>query len=1019
MTLAYVKACGGDLAHWEAHWRRTAEETNTASPRETGASADTAPYLGLAPFQPQDAGRFHGRGRLVAEFIARLSRQRFLAVFGASGSGKSSLLRAGLIPAVADHGVGGRAWRTILMTPGTDPLDECAVRLAAVSDATAEEIHTVLTANARELPRLLGRSEPDQPTLLVVDQFEEVFTLCGPLRRTRFITTLLAAAQAAGSPLHVVLGVRADFYPHCADHPELAEALTDSQILIGPMTTEELRQAITQPARDAGCTVESALLAAIISDTAGQPAVLPLVSHALLETWRRRRGNTLTLAGYQAAGGIHGALAKTAEGLYVSLTPAQQACAKDLFVRLTALGEGTGDTGRRIRRDELNPGDDTRAVLDAFADHRLITLGVDTVQVAHEALIRAWPRLHQWLSADREGLRIHRHLTQAAQAWVALNHDPGGLYRGTRLALAREWASRDDRHTTLNASERTFLDASVQAEDAERLRTARRTRQLRYLAIGLALLLLITVGTGVVAVRQWREAVTAHQMALSRQFAMQALDLADSDPGAAMLLAAQAYRTAPTTEARSALLSMSSLRAYRGSLTGHIGAVSQILFTSDGRLLISTGRDRAVHLWDVRSGAHQATLSGHDTWLKAAALSPGGDTLATGGEDGALALWDMTARTRTALLPGHTRQIREIAFSADGRTVATASDDTTVIVWDVERRIRLTTLTGHSKAVRGLAFSPDGRTLVTTGDDKMIILWDLARHARLATLTGHDETASAVTFSPDGRTLATAGGNTTVFLWDVARRTRLATFTHGQPGQVITLRFSPDGDTLATSGHDPTILLWDVERRSLRGRFTGHKANVYTLDFDPEGRTLAAAGEDGTITLWDVTQAPLAGHTAEATDAVFSPDGRILATASSRRLMRWNVADHTLRSVDSVDSPQINALAFSPDGRILAAAGGAVQPPSKARDSTVTLWFPGEAEPIELAGHTGPVLDAAFSPDGRTLATAGADKTVILWDTDPHRVIDRICRTVTRHFIRKERERHMPAPPYREACTPA
>jgi transcriptional regulator with XRE-family HTH domain/KaiC/GvpD/RAD55 family RecA-like ATPase len=541
VTMAYVRACAGDQDKWERRWHELAAElatedgaaeaaTNGADRAPNGAAAvaaPRAPYVGLAAFQCADADWFFGRERLVDELVARLARRRFVAVFGASGAGKSSLLRAGLLPRLrartdaetaekdtetaeknaqqttaatqaetlaatkaeaqaATNGQredGRRHRRILVFTPGARPLEECAIQLAALTGGTPGPVHAELVADRRGLHRMVRQALADRPDaselVLVVDQFEEVFTLCRDrAERARFIDALITAALTDGSRCRVVLGVRADFYLHCTEHAELVEALTDAQIAVGPMTTDELRRAIVQPAARVECAVEGALLADLIAHANGRVGVLPLLSHALLETWRRRRGNTLTLAGFQAAGGIEGALARSAEAVYTSLRPAQQRLAKDLFVRLTALGEGTEDTKRRISRAELDADDpDTAVVIDRLAGERLLTVDRDSIEITHEALIRRWPRLRDWLTEDREGIRVHRQLTEAARAWESLDRDPGALYRGTRLERAEELFGTRLENDDLTPRERTFLTASLAARAAERdteTRTARR-----------------------------------------------------------------------------------------------------------------------------------------------------------------------------------------------------------------------------------------------------------------------------------------------------------------------------------------------------------------------------------------------------------------------------------------------------------------------------------------------------------------------------------------------------------------
>ncbi|ONI76061.1 hypothetical protein ALI144C_35765 [Actinosynnema sp. ALI-1.44] len=955
VTLAYVRACGGDEAEWEQRWHAATAELADAEPPAQPAADERSPYAGLASFQPEDADLFHGRERLVDELAARMTRQRFAAVFGASGAGKSSLLRAGLIP----------RWTgpVVLFTPGPHPVEECAVQIARLTRTAPGQVHADLLADVDNLRRAV-RLAGDDEVLIVVDQFEETFTLCrDQAERDRFSALLTAAASGPNSTVRVVLGVRADFYAHCTRYPELVAAMADAQVAVGPMTTDELRRAIVQPAVQAGCTVEGALLSELVAQASGNAGVLPLLSHALLETWRRRKGNALTLAAFRAAGGIDGALARTAETVYSGLTEPRQQLVRDLFLRLTALGEGTEDTKRRITRSEVDTVDG--AVLDVLAEARLVTVADDTVDLAHEALIRAWPRLRQWLAADREGLRTHRHLTEAAHEWSVLDQDPGALYRGARLVVAKEWANKNT--TALSPVERGFLDASIDQAERETAMGRRRARQLRCLAVGLAALLLVVTVISVVAVRQRQDAEAAQRVAVSRQLAIQALTIAESDPGRAKLLSVEAYHTAPTVEARSALMSMSAHRDYRTEIQAHTGAVSQIAFLPDGTLA-SAGRDRSVALWDPARRTRTATLTGHETWLKAMAVTPDGAMAATGGDDNRVVLWDVRNRRVVASLEQHTSIVREVAFSPDGRLLASSGNDRTVRLWDVAQRTLLATFTDHAAAVTSLAFSPDGKTLVTGGDDETIMLWDVPRRTRIAALAGNVGGVKALDFSPDGKLIASAGMGTAVRLWDATSRAQVATFTGHVEEAVIAVKFSPDGRTLASAGNDRVVRLWDVPHRVPRAVLAGHQASIYTLAFSPDGGTLASAGEEGKVILWDPRAPSLIDRPGQAVQGLaFAPDGRSLATAGPGRAVLWDVATRAPRRILDQGAEVVNAVAY---GSIVAMGASALQ-----------LWDPNtDLAPVTLPGHALRVMDVALSPDGRTAATASVDKTVILWD---------------------------------------
>ena len=514
---------------------------------------------------------------------------------GPSGSGKSSLLRAGLIPAIRNGALGsaGEQGRPIaLFTPGSDPMAEWAG-------------HQELAA---------GRP----PAVIVVDQFEEVFTLCRDEdERRAFIAALCAAARQAAL---IVVGLRADFYPHALRHQELVAELQRRQVLVGPMTEEELRSAITGPAKKAGLDIEAGLVELLLRDlapadqreqpvAAHEPGTLPLLSHALVATWDLSRGGWLTVADYRAAGGIQGAVAASAEEVYADLTPAQQELTRRIFTRLVHVADDTAATRRRVSRSELQLGggdDDVQPVLDAFIGQRLITAGTDTVEIAHEALLHAWPRLRQWTDADTMGTRIQRQLTAAAEEWRESERDPNALYRGGRLAAAEEWASLSAHHGDLNLLERAFLEASVrQREQAQRAAQRQRNR-LRAFAAALAALLIVAASFAGLAYQQRSSAVAERNIAISRQLAIEANQLRGTDIALAMQLSLAAYRIAPTVEAASSLLNATTAMPV-SRLLGSAGTEMHTLaFSPDAAVLATGSGDGSVRLWDARRPGRSA-----------------------------------------------------------------------------------------------------------------------------------------------------------------------------------------------------------------------------------------------------------------------------------------------------------------------------------------------------------------------------------------------------------------------------
>jgi WD40 repeat protein len=971
VALAYARACDGDEGEWTARWRAAASELDAAALQPDGApdpGRDRPPYLGLAAYGPDDADRFCGRDRLVAALTDRLARQRFVAVVGASGSGKSSLIRAGLVPAT---GVDGDRWSTVLITPGAHPMWECALRLAARLGRDPGEVAVELGADRHNLslalPQLLVEGRSDAQCLLVVDQFEEVFSLCEDVsEREAFIQALLVAAHDPDSRTRVVIGLRADFYAHCARLPELVAALQDAQLIVGPMTPEDLSVAITEPATRAGLMVEKALVATIIAEAAGRPAVLPFVSHALWETWRRRRGAGLFLASYQAVGGLDGAVAKSAERVYGELDEEHRRAARRILLRLTALGDGTEDTRRRVSRDELGDDPVTAHVLARLAAARLVMVGEHTVEIAHEALIRGWPTLRDWLAADRESLRAHRRLTGAAADWTTHGHDDAFLYRGSLLA---GWAGRDNE--ALNEVERGFLAAGVAREAREHAHQRRRLRA----TIGGLVAGLVTVSLlAVLAVVQTLKANDQRDLAIASSLAAQSRIVLSTQPDLANLLAlAGLGHSVTASTVASAEAALSARMHVARPLLGHSGAVTAVTFNPNRRSVATGSDDGTVRLWNATTRP-LATLT-HSGGVNAIAFNGDGSVLATGGVDGKVRLWDPNTNQLLGTLPGHT-PVNAVAFSPDSNTIATGDANGTAMLWAASDQRPLATLTGHKGPVYAVAFSPDGKTIATGGDDHTVRLWDPVTQQTKAILYGHTGEVFAVAFSPDGKTLATGSVDGSARVWDASTNETIATLS-GHTRAVRAVAFAADGATIVTGSWDGTARLWNTATRQLLDTLTGHTDEVLAAAISPDGASIVTGSKDGTARLWDADArqfiTTLEGHTDFVDTVAFSPDRRTVATGSRDGTARlWNTTDRRPPTVLTANAGYVFTVAFSPNGNVLATGHS---------DGTIRLWdTTTHQQTATLTGHTSGVASVTFSPDGRFLASGSTDGTARLWN---------------------------------------
>ena len=698
------------------------------------------PYKGLESFQPEDGGFFFGREALVAELSARLAEAPLLAVVGASGSGKSSVVRAGLLPALWDGALpGSEEWQhTILLNPGPKPLEELAVRFAVLLGVPAGSLLADLVTDPSRLRPALRQLLLDEPegsrVVLVVDQFEEIFTLCKDEdERRAFIAALIAIAAREQSAV-VVLAVRADFYARCTTYPALAAALQDRQAIVGPMNEDELSRAVELPAARVGLSLEPGLTALIVQDVQGEPGGLPLLSHALLETWKRRRGRVLTVEGYIESGGVRGAIAKTADDVLAHRLPSEEHdIVRSIFLRLTELGQGTEDTRRRVRRDELTT-DAAREgaiehVLGTLVEARLVTAHDETVEVAHEALIREWPTLRRWLDEDREGLLIHRRLTQDANEWLELNREPSLLYREGNLARASEWSR--GRQGELNKVERSFLAAGQRREQRQRRLKVVLVAALALLAAGAAL----AAGYAVVSERDARE---QSRLAISGGLAAQALGQVDQQLDQALLLSLEAYRTEHTLPARRSVFAGLEKSGPVTRFIQPTGELATVAVSPSGRMFVSAEGSLLVRRDTMTGDSVGKPLRGHGAAVTGALFSADGMRIVSADDAGEVIRWDADsgALLDRQTIPHDPQDQIVVVPSPDGRMAAIAINEV-IHVWDLDARRQTPARFGGQQALlMSLAFDPSGEVLASSRFGGEIALSDVSTGDGIASWRG-------------------------------------------------------------------------------------------------------------------------------------------------------------------------------------------------------------------------------------------------------------------------------------------
>lgn len=904
------------------------------APEEEPPAPGSAPYKGLLRFDERDAPLFFGRERASEQIVQLLERERLLAVVGASGSGKSSIVRAGLIPLLKSRTA--KRWRTYVLTPTADPM-------AALSELARQPVDASMANLASSVRK---RARGADAILIVVDQFEELFTLChDEEQRQAFIDQLLSAAADSGEPpIRVLITLRADFYARLAPYPALRDAVAQRQVYVGPMEPEDLRRAIEEPASRNGWLIAPGLVDLLLRDVGREPGNLPLLSHALLETWRRRRGKTLSLRGYFEAGEVSGAIARTADRVYGRLSDEQRASVRQIMLRLTEVGEEAA-TRRRAELNELIPhgasADVANTVLRRLVDARLVTVDEGNAEVAHEALIREWPLLREWLSEDREGLRTHRQLTDAAREWLSMGRDDSALYRGARLATAHEWAAANA--GVLNELEQAFLDASTELEqreeiereeqrqreleaaqraaEAERRRAedqASSARRLRRRAVVLGVTGVLALVAAVAAVFLGFQAQASATRAQARELASAAEANLEIDPERSVLLATRAVQlgrgdsSEPLPEAVEALHRAVVASRAVATFTGHDGAVVGAATNADGSLSATLSVDGTLRLWDqmgaeVRQFPVAAPIPDQTTTL---AFAGDGKLYVPNGPD-VTELDATSGATRAFAGPPSTDadpvSVTSVDVSDDGSLLVRGATDGTVALYDraLGTMIRTITISAGSGGcsppeepkpcpVIAVALSADeSRLAVGTFGMPTAHVVDLTTDETIASFE-HGDVVGAIELSADANYLVAGGWDTVTTVWDLGTQTpAYSLFTHRS--LINGLDIDKSG-RLVTASADGSVRLVELATGRELGAIPAHSSAVFAARFSADGNRLVTSSGDGTASMWDVSSTAGAELALMPThDRAFSvaylPNGAVATgTVFDGQLAIWDAA---------------------------------------------------------------------------------------------------------------------------------
>jgi len=976
--------------------------------RLLGGSIPPCPYRGLSAFKEEHTHLFFGREQFITDLVVAVNTQTMVAVVGASGSGKSSVVFAGLVPHLRqDTDV---RWHIADFRPGNKPWEALAASLAPIIASSMIEtkkgkfdfVHehsrrlweldveldllTKLRQSHRGLYEIVDNfveCNSGDRLVIIVDQFEELYTQTPAPERQLFLDALLTCVKLAPA-FTLVITLRADFYGYALSYRPLSDALQGAVFNLGPMSREELQSVIEQPAALVQVGLEPGLTNKLIDRVHGQAGGLPLLEFALFQLWSKQHQDLLTHQAYSQIGGVEKALANHAEKVYSQISTKDKYSVQRIFMQLVRLREDTEATRRLATRHEI--GEENWNLVINLADNRLVVTNhneftqEETAEIVHEALIKSWGRLEQWLQVDGEFRHWQDHLRSAMGTWQNSGRDEGALLRGKLLIDAQDWLSQ--RRQELSLQERKFIQHSLELRSRE-FKNRKRIRQFTIITLTISSIVALMLAS--LAGWQWQNALKNEIQAMS--MSAKAL-LTSNDNFEALIAAIEAkvklqnllWIDADTKNQALRNLEQAVHRvAEHNRLLGHSNSVWAVACSPNGKIIASASADKTIKLWN-RDGSLIRTLKGHDSSVWAIIFSPDGQTIVSASADKTIKLWNLDGK-QLRTFNGHGNTVNSVAFSSDGKLIASASADKTIKIWNLDGK-QLRTFNGHGDKVNSVAFSPDGKLIVSASADKTIKLWNLDGK-QLRSFNGHGDRVNSVAFSPDGKLIVSASTDKTIKLWNLDGK-QLKTF-RGHDDVVWTVTFSPDSKTIVSGSWDNTIKLWSTNGQLLR-TLNSHRDRVRGIAFSPNGKTIVSASEDKTVKLWKLNNSLLNilhGHGKPVIAIRFSPDGQTIASASDDKTIKlWN-RDGSLQSTLEGHTAGVLGLAFSPDGQTIASASD---------DKTIKLWNRDGSLRSTFKGHTDAVWQVAFSPDGNTIASASDDKTVKLWSIE-----GKLIKTLKRH----------------------